>query len=80
MSQLLEEEQRLEKEQDEETEREELDVYERTGTAYFGIEAKHRRWQKKLKLTGWLKKGLKGFKIPSSDVMCKFELKMTHIG
>ena len=24
---------------------------ERTGTAYFGIEARHRRWQKKLQLT-----------------------------
>jgi len=51
MSQLLDDEQRLEKEQEEETVNEELDVYQRTGTAYFGIEAKHRRWQKKLQLT-----------------------------
>jgi len=51
MSQLLDDEQRLEKEQEEQTQNEELNVYERTGTAYFGIEARHRRWQKKLQLT-----------------------------
>jgi len=51
MSQLLDDEQRLEKEQEEETVNQELDVYERTATAYFGIEAKHKRWQKKLQLT-----------------------------
>merc|ERR1711881_560085 len=48
---LREEVDRLHNEQEKEIRDEECLAYDRTNTAYYSIEAKHRRWKKKLSLT-----------------------------
>lgn len=48
---LKEDVDKLDQEQEKEVKDDECLAYERTNTAYYSIEAKHRRWRKKLQLT-----------------------------